>query len=128
MSVTIRPFRNGGWEVDITTRLPDGSRYRERIKAPCASKTAAQRWGDDRERHVLRHGVAPSQKEVPTLAEFAPRFVDGAQTTAVRVGEQALPTPLDLAGYPRAGVQGPNSAAGRLDRIWPQRRRTSLGG
>lgn len=76
MSVTIRPYRKGGWEVDITTRLPDGSRYRERTKAPCTSKTAAQRWGDDRERHVLRHGVAPP-KEVPTLAEFAPRFVDG---------------------------------------------------
>ena len=25
MSVTLRPYRSGGWEVDITIRLPDGS-------------------------------------------------------------------------------------------------------
>ena len=25
MSVTLRPYRDGGWEVDITVRLPDGS-------------------------------------------------------------------------------------------------------
>jgi len=28
MSVTIRPYRKGGWEVDITTRLPNGTRHR----------------------------------------------------------------------------------------------------
>ena len=77
MSVTIRPYRKGGWEVDITIRLPDGSRHRERSRAPTSSKSAAQRWGEDRERHLLRHGSPPPQKEVPTLAEFAPRFIDG---------------------------------------------------
>ena len=30
MSVTLRPYRSGGWEVDITIRLHDGSQYRER--------------------------------------------------------------------------------------------------
>ena len=39
MSVTVRPYRNGGWEVDITLRLPDNSKYRERCKAPVDSKT-----------------------------------------------------------------------------------------
>jgi integrase len=77
MSVKVRPFRSGGWEVDITSRLPDGSRLRDRSKAPVASKSAAQRWGEDRERHLLRHGQAQPKREVPTLEEFAPRFVDG---------------------------------------------------
>jgi integrase len=35
------------------------------------------RWGEDRERHLLRHGPLQPKKEVPTLAEFAPRFIDG---------------------------------------------------
>ncbi len=77
MSVNVRRFRTGGWEVDITTRLPDGSRRRERCKAPVSSKTAALRWGEDRERHLLQHGVPQRRKEVPTLAAFAPRFLDG---------------------------------------------------
>src|SRR5688572_28826647 len=82
MSVTVRPYRRGGWEVDITLRLPDGSRHRERSRSPIASKSAAQRWGADREREwfneLTRPRAAPTQpKEVPTLAEFGPRFVDG---------------------------------------------------
>src|SRR6266446_22816 len=77
MSVTIRPYKNGGLEVDITTRLPDGSRHRERSKAPVSSKSAAQRWGEERERHLLQHGLPQPQKEVPTLEAFAPRFLDG---------------------------------------------------
>lgn len=82
MSVTVRPYRRGGWEVDITLRLPDGSRHRERSRAPLPSKSAAQRWGADRERAWFHELTRPrpeptSQKEVPTLAEFAPRFVDG---------------------------------------------------
>ena len=77
MSVTVRPYRNGGWEVDIQFRLPDGKRHRERCKAPVESKTAAQRWGEDRERHLLQHGCAKPKEEVPTLTQFAPRFIEG---------------------------------------------------
>jgi hypothetical protein len=77
MSVIVRPYRRGGWEVDITVRLPNGSRWRERSKAPVSSKSAAVRWGEDRERHVLQHGLPQPKKEVPTLEEFAPRFLDG---------------------------------------------------
>ena len=61
MSVTVRPYRNGGWEVDIQFRLPDGSRYRQRCRAPVETKTGAMRWGQDRERHLLQHG--PEQKK-----------------------------------------------------------------
>jgi integrase len=42
-----------------------------------SSKSAAQRWGQDRERHLLQHGPAQPKKEVPTLEQFAPRFLDG---------------------------------------------------
>ena len=34
MSVKVRPYRSGGWEVDITFRLPNGHKHRERSKAP----------------------------------------------------------------------------------------------
>lgn len=77
MSVIVRPYRRGGWEVDIAFRLPNGSRRRERSKAPVSSKSSAQRWGEDRERHLLLHGPAPVKREVPTLVEFWPRFLDG---------------------------------------------------
>ena len=53
MSVTIRPYRRGGWEVDVRVVLPDGRRRRERKRAPVSSKTAALRWGQARERELL---------------------------------------------------------------------------
>ncbi|MGE5361221.1 MAG: tyrosine-type recombinase/integrase [Bacteroidales bacterium] len=77
MSVKVRPYRRGGWEVDITTRLPNGTRRRERSRAPVSSKSAAVRWGEDREKHLLLHGPSQPRKEVPTLDQFAPRFLDG---------------------------------------------------
>jgi integrase len=76
MSVTVRPYRRGGWEVDITTRRPNGSRYRERCKAPVSSKSAAQRWGEDRERHLLQQDPAQPKKEALTVKEFWPRFLE----------------------------------------------------
>lgn len=57
MSVKVRKFRSGGYEVDIHTQAPDGMPIRERIKAPVASKEAAKRWGMLREAHLaLMHG------------------------------------------------------------------------
>ena len=56
MSVTVRPYVNGGWEVDIRVQLPDGSVIRERKKASATSKLAAQRWAESRERVLLVHG------------------------------------------------------------------------
>src|SRR4029077_11868712 len=82
MSVTIRPYRRGGWEVDIRVVLPDDSEHRQRRKAPVASKSAALRWAEDRERewyYQLTHPKPNNEpaKEVPTLREFARRFLDG---------------------------------------------------
>src|SRR5580700_11643936 len=83
MTVRIRAFRSGGFEVDIRFTYPDGTPFRRRIKAPVESKTAARRWGEARERELF---ALPSpkalreqgeEKEVPTVREFGPRYVDG---------------------------------------------------
>ena len=77
MSVTVRPYRRGGWEVDIQWRSPSGRRLRERKRVSVTSRSAAQRWGEARERELLVHGPAQRPKEVPTLETFWPRFLDG---------------------------------------------------
>ena len=77
MSVTVRPYKRGGWHVDIRLPLPDGKMFRLRKRINLPSKLAAQRWGQERERHVLQHGPPQAEKGVPTLEEFAPRFLDG---------------------------------------------------
>ncbi|MFN7913723.1 MAG: tyrosine-type recombinase/integrase [Vicinamibacterales bacterium] len=82
MSVTVRPYKRGGWEVDIRVVLPDDTAYRERRRAPVSTKAAAVRWGEERERHRYHQLTHPEpateiEKEVPTLTEFAPRFLDG---------------------------------------------------
>jgi integrase len=76
MSVVVRRYRRGGHQVDIRLTLPDGTPFRERRRIT-ASKSAAIRWGQERERHLLQHGSPKPKKEVPTLKQFAPRFVDG---------------------------------------------------
>ena len=63
--------------VDVITRLANGRRYRERRHLSVRSKSAAERWGQDRERHLLQHGPPQPVKEVPTFKQFAPRFIEG---------------------------------------------------
>ena len=92
MSVKVRTYRRGGWEVDITVLLPDGTRFRERKKATVSSQTRARQWGEARERELLRSGPPCARKEVPTLRDFAPRFLDG---------------------YARANRQKPSGIAGK---------------
>ena len=77
MSTVVRRYKRGGWHVDIRLVLPNGMPIRERKAFKTASKSAALRWGENRERHLLQHGPAQKKKEVPTLEEFAPRFLDG---------------------------------------------------
>jgi integrase len=64
--------------------LPDGTLLRERRKAPVGSKSGAKRWGEHRERELIleqREKAAEEppkrRREVPTLEEFVPRFLDG---------------------------------------------------
>src|SRR5712691_8416719 len=125
MSVTIRKYKRGGWEVDIRVTLPDDTEHRQRRRAPVASKSAAQRWGEDRERtwyqeltHPQREPVidqgkeATTKTEVPTLLEFAPRFVDGyARANRQKPsGIAAKQTILDVHLIPQLGTK-------RLDAI-----------
>jgi integrase len=77
MSVTVRPYKGGGWHVDVIIRLPNGSRHRERKRLVNCSKAVARNWGQNRERHLLQHGPPQAPREVPTLEQFAPRFLDG---------------------------------------------------
>ena len=92
MSVIVRPYRRGGWEVDICWLGVDGRRRRERRRVAVTSKSAAQRWGEARERELLVRGPVVKPKEVPTLEEFWPRFLDG---------------------YARANRQKPSGIAGK---------------
>lgn len=77
MSIRLVKDRSGGWEVDIRLRLPDGRRYRDRKILTGLSKSAAQRWAEDRQRHLLQQGPTLPKKEVPTLEDFASRFLNG---------------------------------------------------
>jgi hypothetical protein len=77
MSVTMRPYRRGGWEVDIRVPLARGGEYRERKRLTVTSKPAARCWGEDRERVLLIDGPPRPNKEAPPLEAFAPRFADG---------------------------------------------------
>jgi integrase len=82
MSVTVRPYRRDGWEVEIRVLLPDGTRVRERRKSPVSTKSGSKRWGERRERLLIEERPKPEpepsepREEVPTLAEFAQRFLE----------------------------------------------------
>lgn len=75
MSVTIRKYKRGGWEVDLQITYPGGSTRRERKKAPVPSKSGARRWGEARERELLLAGPTKPKKEVPIFAKFADEFL-----------------------------------------------------
>jgi len=90
MTVKVRPYKRGGWEVDIMLTIPGRPKIRERRKAPVGTKSAAKRWGEDRERQLIQHytNTDPTEdgeddrpdvatKEVPTLAKFIPRYMEG---------------------------------------------------
>ena len=77
MSVTVRHTESGSWEVDLHVVLPNGRRHRVRRRVKVSSKSAAQRWGRARELKLLVDGIPKPTKEVPTLEEFAPRFIEG---------------------------------------------------
>lgn len=68
-----------GYEYHLKLVLPDGSPYEERKRSPARTRADTQRYADQRMAHILRFG-RPTEKEVPkpavpTLAEFAPRYV-----------------------------------------------------
>jgi integrase len=88
MSVTIISD-SPPWRWEIYFRWPDSRNpYRERRRSKLPSKSAAIREGQAREAHLLRLGEAghlaskaadsdETAAPVPTLREFAPRWIDG---------------------------------------------------
>lgn len=120
MTVKIRPYKRGGLEVDIMIRLPNGETYRERRKAPTDSRSAAMRWGKDRERHLLVHGPndksgrsdASAQEGAPTLAEFAPRYMEG-----YAVANRQKPSTMYMKRYHFDNFLLPMLGSKRLDEI-----------
>ena len=107
MSVTVRPYVNGGWEVDIRVLLPDGTQIRERKKAPVGNKSAAQRWAEARERVLLVHGKPQRTNKqevqrVPTIAEFGdrvgPSLLQGDHQPLFDFGGDVRVGLLDLVG------------------------------
>ncbi|MBZ4376074.1 tyrosine-type recombinase/integrase [Corallococcus sp. AS-1-6] len=85
MSVKVREYKKrgkSGWEVDIMFKWPDGELYRERVKAPVGSKSGAKVWGERRQAELLTRGKQvkeemKTKREVPTVEEFFPRFIEG---------------------------------------------------
>ena len=77
MSVKVRPYRT--WRLGGGHHLPaaEWAQASGTEQGARRSKSAAQRWGQDRERHLLQHGPPQPKKEVPTLEAFASRFIDG---------------------------------------------------
>ena len=84
--VKVRKYKGkrGGYQVDIRFMWPDGESFRERVCAPTTSESGARRWGEKREAALLSAGkaalmpkVVVETREVPTLEEFYPRFIDG---------------------------------------------------
>ncbi len=86
MTVRIRPIpawwrdnpEGRKWLCEIYFRWPDDTPHRERVLAPTDSKSAADRWGQDRERLLLKQGkerTLTPPKDIPTLADFWPRVL-----------------------------------------------------
>ena len=96
MTVKVREYKRGGFEVDIRFTYPDGTAFRRRLKAKgITSTSAAKRWGEERERQFL---IAPLPTElakqeqalVPVLSEFGPSGNKGCLAGAVRRGQRSV--------------------------------------
>lgn len=76
MTVTVRKYKRGGWEVDIRIISPRGVELRERRRAPVSTKDQALRWGRARESLLLSQTeMVLSQKEVARFRDFAEEFM-----------------------------------------------------
>src|SRR5262249_48779414 len=74
----VASYGDSGWEIDLRVQLPNGHRHRERHFQTSISKSAAKRWGENRERHLVQHGLPQPTKEGPTLEQFKDRFLEGS--------------------------------------------------
>ena len=80
-----------GWEVDLAVRLPDGTRVRERVKAPVTGRSAAFRWAQDREAAIYSGAGKAGPREASndqidkkmTLAELVESWLTRRETSGV---------------------------------------------
>jgi len=83
MTVKITERKQGGWVADIRIRLPTRVMYRERVKVPVSSRSAAARWAEAREREIIINGPRkeppPPEKPAPTFNGFVARFLEHAE-------------------------------------------------
>jgi hypothetical protein len=63
MTIKIRGYKRGGFEVDIRFTYPDGVPFRRRYRAPVESKSAAKRWGEAREAELLIENYARANRQ-----------------------------------------------------------------
>jgi len=81
LTITIRPYRGGPLhEYDIRVSLPGFRPFRERRCTPYTTEREARAWADARAVEILDEIRMPEAAAVrppaPTLAEFAPRWVE----------------------------------------------------
>lgn len=92
MSLKVRRYKRGGWEVDIRVTMPDGRELRERRRAPVSTKDQATRWGRERERRLLQARTTVELKaprELPRLEDFATEFLETYVRANNKPSEQA---------------------------------------
>jgi integrase len=80
VKVRKRKDREGAFQVDIRGMLPDGTHYRERVKPPVTTASAALRWGQQREAIIIQQGgIKPrkTREPAPTLDAFMQQFRQG---------------------------------------------------
>jgi hypothetical protein len=96
MSVKIRPYRRGGWEVDIRVVTPDGTReFRVRKRAPVSSRSAAARWAESRERVLFERLMKPPQDNAPPrrYRHYESSHRDSSTATRGRIGRSRAGLP-----------------------------------
>ena len=109
MSVKVRPYRRGGWEVDVRVLLPDGRERRERKERRCRRESARLRWGEAREREL-----ADSRRPETPEGGAHTRGVRGAVSRRLRAGE---PTEAERDRRQGDDPQRPSRPAARAKKL-----------
>src|SRR5687768_3032969 len=71
MAISIKPWKGGGFMVDLYYRPPDGQLRRKRVVKKL-SRSAVERWATEHF-HFLETGKKPN-REAKTLAAFWPEY------------------------------------------------------
>ena len=81
MSVRLRQWKNGkAWDVDVQFQQPDGRTVRVRKASPVNTRRGAEQYEREIRASLLAGNYGKEIKEVPTLAQFAERFLTYSET------------------------------------------------